>query len=211
MAVAAAALGTRCGVLLPGLQRHPAEDPARRTTAGRQRRRRCGAPGVPARRRACGRGMLVGATFPAVGSVVVAVLLRDRPRAADRDEADREQRLSTKAEARAAAYAARSAGRLRVHAAHAVAAVDAAVREHVRARGAGSHRGAVAVHRQRPVRRWCADVRLHPGVLRDGQRPWRACGVVGTAAPSLSHGDDGDVGRRLHPIGGRRLHDRRSR
>ena len=35
-------------------------------------------------------GMLVGATFPAVGSVVVAVLFADRPRAADRDEADRE-------------------------------------------------------------------------------------------------------------------------
>ncbi len=48
MAVAAAALGIARGVLLPGLQRDPAEDPACRTTAGGQRRRGRGAPGLPA-------------------------------------------------------------------------------------------------------------------------------------------------------------------
>ena len=73
-------VGHRCGVLLSGLQRDPAQDPACRPTAGRQRRRRRCAPGLPARRRPRHRrASLVGATFPALGSVAVAVLFADRP------------------------------------------------------------------------------------------------------------------------------------
>ncbi len=49
----------------------------------------------------------------------------------------------------------------------------------------------------RPLRRRRQDVRLHPGVLRDGQRIGRAGGVVTTAAPSLPVGDDGDVEPRV--------------
>ncbi len=55
------------------------------------------------------------------------------------------------------------------------------------------------------------DVRLHPGVLRDGQCAGCAGGVVGAAAAPLPDGDDGDVGPRLHPAGGRRRRRRRSR
>jgi DHA3 family tetracycline resistance protein-like MFS transporter len=53
-----------------------------------------------------------------------------------------------------------------------------AVREHLRAGGARPDRGAVAVHRPRPVRGRRPDVRLHPGGLRGRQRDRRADGLV---------------------------------
>ncbi len=93
----------------------------------------------------------------------------------------------------------------------AVAAVDAAVRQHVRARGAGPDRGAAAVHRPRPLRPRRAGLRLHAGVLRDRQRARCAGGVVAAAAAALPDGDDDDVGRRLPAAGDRRRRRRRSR
>ena len=75
MAVAAAALGIAAAFFFPAYSAILPQDPARRPTAGRQRRRRRCAPGVPARRRPRGRrASLVGATFPALGAVAVAVL-----------------------------------------------------------------------------------------------------------------------------------------
>ena len=53
-------IGCRCGVFLPGLQRDTAEDPACRTTTGRQRRRGCGPPGLAAGRRPCHSGHIGG-------------------------------------------------------------------------------------------------------------------------------------------------------
>ena len=56
MAVAAAALGIAAAFFFPAYSAHPAADPARRAAAGRQRRRGCGAAGVPAGRRSGRRG-----------------------------------------------------------------------------------------------------------------------------------------------------------
>ena len=165
--------GHRRGVLLPGLQRDPAQDPACRPTSGRQRRRRRGAPGLPARRRPCRRRHRGRCDLPCAGVGRGGSVVRRRPVAAGGNR-NRDENACPRTGSGTATDAARLARRLRLHAAHAVAAVDPAVREHVRAGGAGTDRGAAAVHRQGPVRRRRPDVRLHPGVLRDGQRAGRA-------------------------------------
>ena len=210
MAVAAAALGIAAAFFFPAYSAILPQDPACRTTVGRQRRRRRGAPGVPARRRPCRRRHGGRCDVPAARRGRGGGVVRHRPGAAGGHPTGRES-ACPRTGSRAAAYAARPAGRLRLHAAHAVAAVDAAVREHVRACGAGTDRGPAAVHRQGTVRRRRADVRLHPGVLRDGQRAGRAGGVVATAAAPLPDGDDGDVERRLHPAWSSSASRRRSR
>ena len=202
MAVAAAALGVAAAFFFPAYSAIlPRILPAEQLLAAN------GVEGVvrPVFQRAVGpavAGIVVGATFPALGAVAWRCCSPSawccwwRP--------GRRRKRRRRDRSRAAARAARSARRLRLHAAHPVAAVDAAVREHVRAGGARPDRGAAAVHRQGPVRRRRADVRLHPGVLRDGQCAGRAGGVVAAAAASLPVGDDGDVGPRLRSAGGRR-------
>ena len=76
----------------------------------------------------------------------------------------------------------------------------------------GPDRGAAAVHRHRPVRRRRADIRLRPGGLRDGQSAGRAGRVVGTAAAALPDGDDGSAGVwATSAVGGRSASRRRSR
>ena len=144
-------VGYRRGVLLPGLQRDAAADPACRAAAGRQRRRRCGAPGLPARRRPRRRRRSGGCDVSCPGLDRGGGVVRDRPDIAGGHPA-RSENACPGTGSTTAAHAARPAGRLRLRAAHPVAVVDPAVREHVRARGARPDRGAAAVHRQGPVR-----------------------------------------------------------
>ena len=142
-------------------------------------------------------GVLVGATFPALGAVRGGRAVRRRPGAAGRHPPG-DQGLGTAARTasgRTCCAICESGFAFMVQ--HAVAAVDAAVREHLRAGGARPDRGAAAVHRAGPLRRRRAGVRLHPGVLRDRQRDRRAGGVVAAAAAALPDGDDDDVGPRL--------------
>ena len=114
-------------------------------------------------------GIVVGATFPAMGATTVAVLFAVGLAAAGGDQAG-DENACRRTGSGTSACVARPTGRLRLHAPHSVAAVDAALREHVRAGGTRPDRGAAAVHREGPVRRRRQVVRLHPGVLRDGQR-----------------------------------------
>ena len=176
-----------------------------RPTASRAWCARCSSAPSVLRSPGCG-----GRDVPRAGRGHRGGVVRRRPGAAGGDPVG-DENACRRAGSRAATRAARSARRLRLHAAHPVAAVDPAVRQHVRAGGAGTDRGAAAVHRQRPVRRRRQDIRLHPGVLRDGQRAGRAGGVVATAAPALPVGDDGDVEPRLRPAGGASASRRRSR
>ena len=197
MAVAAAMLGIAAAFFFPAYSALlPRILPADQLLAAN------GVEGVvrPVFQRAVGpavAGVLVGLTFPALGAVAVAalfavglvLLVATRPAISQRRTPGPTRIVPTSC----ATCATGSAFMVR----HAVAAVDAAVREHVRAGGARPHRGAAAVHRQGPVRRRCADVRLHPGVLRRRQRDRCARRLVGTAAAPLPDGDDDDVGPRL--------------
>ena len=171
LAVGCSGVGNRGGFLLSRVQRAPAQDSAGRTAAGGQRRRGRGPPGIPAGRRPCGRRPDRGRDLPVAGCCRGGGAVRRGPAALGRDPA-RDGNACARTGAGAATPAARPARGLRVHAAHAVAAVDTAVRQLDGAVGARTDRGAAAVHRQATLRRRREDIRLHPGVLRRWAARW---------------------------------------
>ena len=196
-------VGHRSSVLLPRVQCNAAADPARRALAGGQRRRGRRTAGIPARcRTSCGRS-LGRRDVPRGGRVRRSSAIRGGPSTPGHHPAC--ENCCTPARPGKPSRAAGYARWISLHAGNSMAAVDAAVREHLRAAGTRPHRRAAALHCQRSIRRRRSDVRPHSGRLRDRQRDRCAHRFVGSAATSLPHGNDGDVGRRLVALGDRRL------
>ena len=204
MAVAAALLGIGAAFFFPAYSAYlPRILPAEQLLAAN------GIEGAvrPVLQRAVGpavAGVLVGATFPSLGAVTVAVAVRRRPRPAGGHPAG-DQHLRRGRRRTSGRTCWPICGPVSLRGAHAVAAVDTAVRQHLRARRARTDRGAVAVHRRGPLRGRRPHVRLRAGGLRRRRGTGRARSVVTPAASALPDGDDAHVGAGLAAADRRRL------
>ena len=129
-------------------------------------------------------GIVVGATLPSLGAVTVAALFATglvllvsmRPSEGDH--------IVMAVERENPHPLTRFTRRAAVRPAHRVAALDAAVRQHVGLPGPGSHRRAAAVHRPRALRSRRAGLRLHAGGLRVRQRTRCAGGLAAADRPA---------------------------
>ena len=132
-------------------------------------------------------GVLIGATLPTLGAVVVAVLygiglallIATRP-VSQQVTPDRPKTTR----------AGRPARRLRIHAAHAVAAVNAAVRQRLRPAGDRTDRGVAAIHHAGTLRKRRANIRFRARGLWRRRSDRRPGGVIGPTAAPLHDGDD---------------------